>query len=145
MWPVFRHCFRLLLKMREKQHFQWEDSGNFQTWVQRTIGSAPFLFLLFYWRIFCQVEIWLIIYDKNNLRIDFKHCLTCFYELLWYFFDFSSVCCEHALFQWIAEQNAPTKRRFLVMNMDFIEQTNIYWVNGSLVSANIWRSSKVSD
>ena len=89
MWPVFRHCFRLLLcKMREKHHFQWEDSGHIQTWVMRVTGTVPFLFFLFYWRSYSPVEIWSMIFDKNNLRIDYKHRLTCFYELLWYFFRF---------------------------------------------------------
>ena len=58
VWPVFGHCFRLLLwKIREIQNFQCVDSGHVQTRVMRVIGNAPFLFLLFYWRKFCPVEI----------------------------------------------------------------------------------------
>jgi hypothetical protein len=92
MWPVFRHCFRLLLwKMREIHRFQWDDSGHFHPWARHVIWSAHFLFTFFLWRSFCPVEILLIIYDKNNLKIDFKHRLTCFYYLLLCFFYFSRV------------------------------------------------------
>ena len=72
--------------------------------------------------IFEILQILLIIYDKNNLRIDFKHRLTCFYYLLLYFFDFSSWFWECALCLWISEQNAPTKRRYLDIKINFIEQ-----------------------
>jgi hypothetical protein len=36
------------------------------------------------------VEILLIIYCKNNPRIDYKKRLTCFYELYGYYLEFSS-------------------------------------------------------
>jgi hypothetical protein len=75
-----------------------------------------------YWQRYCPVEILSIISAKNNLMIEYKHRLTCFYELYVYNLDFFVCLLWLRLCLWITEENMQTKRRFSDIKRDFIEQ-----------------------
>ena len=89
VWTVFRHRFRLLFwKMSEKDHI-----ASLYGWVPAafcmpTAWSRHFLSLSPIEEATVPVEILSIIYCKNNLRIDYKKRLTCFYELYRFYLEF---------------------------------------------------------
>ena len=139
--------FRLLFwKMSENDHITLVDS-----WVspdlcmreplERDLFSLSSIenatVRLKYYRLFIVKTTWGLII-KNVWNVS-----TIFTDTIWNL-HLPVVTCTSL---WITQQNAPTKWRFLDIKIIFIEQKtkNIYCVTGSLGSANIRRSSKVSD
>ena len=126
--------------------YEWGSKTSLNEWnlTWRSVfsGACAFLVYLLYWQRYCLVEI-LSFRLKNNMRIEYKHRLTCFYELYGYNLDF------FVWFFWLSLSLYWRKRANKTEVFGYKETSsnkrNIYWVNEGLLIATIWRSSKVRE
>ena len=76
--------------MSEKDHFVALDGWVPATFCMRQQSGADIFSLSLIEEATVPVEILSIIYCKNNLRLDYKKHLTCFYEHYGYYLEFLS-------------------------------------------------------
>jgi hypothetical protein len=119
MSTVFRNCFRLVIwKMREKAHSEWVDTSVSQRFFLGATESAPFLFSFYIDKAFVRLKYYWLLWLKTTWGL--------IVNIIWHvstnFIDNFRVFRLPFVTAFEPEQETWTKRRFLDIKRDFIEQ-----------------------